>query len=39
MKKITRYLVQTRERAFVKGYGFLSFAKSMGKRVKLGQKG
>ena len=26
-----RYPVQPRDRIFVKGYGFLSFAKSMGK--------
>ena len=30
-----RYLVQTRERIFVKGYGFLYFAKNMGKNIKI----
>ena len=28
-----RYKVQTRDRIFVKGYGFLSFAKNMGKNI------
>ena len=28
-----RYLVQPRDRIFVKGYRFLSFAKNMGKNV------
>ena len=28
-----RYSVQTRDRIFVKGYGFLSFAKSIGKNI------
>ena len=28
-----RYSVQDRDRIFVKGYGFLSFAKSMGKNI------
>ena len=28
-----RYSVQPRDRIFVKGYGFLSFAKSMGKNI------
>ena len=28
---MTRYSVQPRERTFIKGYGFLSFPKSMGK--------
>ena len=28
-----RYLVQLRDRIFVKGYGFLSFAKNMSKNV------
>ena len=28
---MTRYLVQPRNRLFVKGYGFLSFAGSMSK--------
>ena len=27
------YLIQPRDRIFVKGYGFLSFAKSMGKII------
>ena len=30
-----RYLVQTREKIFVKSYGFLYFAKSMGKNIKM----
>ena len=35
-----RYSVQPRERRYVKGYGFLSFAKNIGKNVsnKYGQK-
>ena len=28
-----RYSVQPRDRIFVKGYGFLSFAKIMGKNI------
>ena len=28
-----RYSVQPRNRIFVKGYGFLSFAKNMGKNI------
>ena len=28
-----RYLVKPRDRIFVKGYGFLSFAKNMGKNI------
>ena len=28
-----RYSVQPRDQIFVKGYGFLSFAKSMGKNM------
>ena len=28
-----RYSVQPRDRIFVKGYGFLSFARNMGKNV------
>ena len=28
------YLVQLRYRMFVKGYGFLSFAKNMGKNIR-----
>ena len=31
---MTRYSVQPRDRIFVKGYGFLSFAKNMGKNIK-----
>ena len=27
------YLVQPRDRIFVKGYGFLSFAKNIGKNI------
>ena len=30
---MTQYLAQPRERIFVKGYGFLSFAKNMGKNI------
>ena len=30
---MTRYSVQPRERIFVKGYGFLSFPKNMGKNI------
>ena len=30
---MTRYLAQTRDRIFVKGYEFLSFAKNMGKII------
>ena len=30
---MTCYSVQPRDRIFVKGYGFLSFAKSMGKII------
>ena len=35
-----RYSIQPRYRMFVKGYGFLSFAKNMGKSLsnKYGQK-
>ena len=35
-----RYLVEPRDRIYVKGYGFLSFAKNVGKRLsnKYGQK-
>ena len=29
-----RYSVQPRDRIFVKGYGFLSFAKNMGKIIR-----
>ena len=29
---MTRYSVQPRDRIFVKGYGFLPFAKNMGKK-------
>ena len=28
-----KYSVQPRDRIFVKGYGFLSFAKNMGKNI------
>ena len=31
---MTRYSVQPRYRIFVKGYGFLSFAKNMGKNIR-----
>ena len=30
---MTRYLDEHRDRIFVKGYGFLSFAKNMGKNI------
>ena len=30
-----RYSVQPRDRIFVKGYGFFSFAKNMGKNIFL----
>ena len=30
---MTRYSVQPGEKIFVKGYGFLSFAKNMGKNI------
>ena len=30
---MTRYLVQPRDWIFVKGYGFLSFAKNIGKNI------
>ena len=30
---MTRYLVQPRDPIFVKGYGFLYFAKNMGKNI------
>ena len=30
---MTWYLVQPRDRIFIKGYGFLSFDKNMGKNV------
>ena len=30
---MARYSVQTRDRIFVKGYGFLSFAKNIGKNI------
>ena len=35
-----RYSIEPRDRTYVKGYGFLSFAKNMGKRLsnKYGQK-
>ena len=33
-----RYSIETRDRIYVKGYGFLSFAKNIGKSYKYGQK-
>ena len=30
---MTRYSVEPRDRIFVKGYGFLSFAKNMGSNI------
>ena len=30
---MTRYSVQPRDQIFVKGYGYLSFAKNMGKNI------
>ena len=30
---MTRYSVQPRDRIFVKGYGFISFAKNIGKNI------
>ena len=30
---MTRYSVQPRHKIFLKGYGFLSFAKNMGKNI------
>ena len=30
---MTRYSIEPKERIFVKGYGFLGFAKSMGKNI------
>ena len=30
---MTRYSVQPRDRRYVKGYGFLSFAKKIGKNI------
>ena len=35
-----RYSIEPRDRIYVKGYGFLSFAKNMGKNLsnKCGQK-
>ena len=35
-----RYSIEPRERKYVKGYGFLSFAKNIGKNLsnKFGQK-
>ena len=32
-KKMARYSVQSRYQKFVKGYGFLSFPKNMGKHI------
>ena len=31
---MTGYSVQPRDKVFVKGYGFLSFAKNMGKKIR-----
>ena len=31
---MTRYSVQPRDRIFVKGYGFFSFAKNMGRNAE-----
>ena len=31
---MTRYSVQPKDRIFVKGYGFLSFAKNMGENKR-----
>ena len=33
-----RYSIQSRERIFVKDYGFLSFAKKMGKNIAKNKK-
>ena len=33
MSKMTHYLAQAKDRVFVKGYGFLSFARNMGKNI------
>ena len=33
-----RYSIEPRDRIYVKGYGFLSFAKNMGLSYKYGQK-
>ena len=30
---MTRYSIQTKDRIFVKGYRFLSFAKNIGKKI------
>ena len=30
---MTRYSVQPRDQIFIKGYGFLSFARNMGKNI------
>ena len=32
IQKVKRYSVQLRDQVFVKGYGFLSFAKNIGKK-------
>ena len=34
---MTRYSFQPRDRVLVKGYGFLSFAKNMGKNISKNQ--
>ena len=33
IKKRTRYSLQSRDQIFVKGYGFLSFAKNIGRNI------
>ena len=33
MKEIRRYSVEPKDQIFVKGYGFLSFAKNMSKHI------
>ena len=33
MKEIRRYSVEPKDQIFVKGYGFLSFAKNMSKNI------
>ena len=35
---MTRFLVQPRDRIFLKGYGFLSFAKNMSRNIKQKRK-
>ena len=36
---MTRYSVQARDRIFLKGYGFLSFAKNIGKNIGKSRSG